>query len=193
MEGQLSLCGPETHPYGALCHWPEYRSALPIPIHAAFAWIWASADRSSSDLALLRKTYLDSLIEMKILLLTPWFPNPENPNLGNFILRQFELIAKQHDVFLLAFSANGTARKNVSCESTEKYGFKGWHITHRSGQGPLSWRYAREGRSLGLSLLEKEQFVPELVHAQIAHQIGDLLYRIKKNHSIPILCSEHCS
>lgn len=130
---------------------------------------------------------------MKILLLTPWFPNPENPNLGNFILRQFELIAKQHDVFLLAFSVNGTARKNVSCESTEKYGFKGWHITHRSGQGPLSWFYARKGRSLGLSLMKKEQFVPELVHAQIAHQIGDLLYRIKKNHSIPILCSEHWS
>jgi glycosyltransferase involved in cell wall biosynthesis len=130
---------------------------------------------------------------MKILLLTPWFPNPENPNLGNFILRQFELIAEQHDIFLLAFSANRTAKKNVSCESTEKYGFKGWHITHRSGQGPISWRYARDGRSLGLSLLEKERFVPELVHAQIAHQIGDLLYSIKKNQSIPILCSEHWS
>lgn len=130
---------------------------------------------------------------MKILLLTPWFPNPENPNLGNFILRQFELIAEQHDVFLLAFSANGAARKNVSCESTEKYGFTGWHITHRSGQGPISWRYSKNGQSLGLSLMEKEQFVPDLVHAQIAHQIGDLLYHIKKNHSIPILCSEHWS
>ena len=130
---------------------------------------------------------------MKILLLTPWFPNPENPNLGNFILRQFELIAEQHEVFLLAFSANWSAKKDVSCESTEKYGFKGWHITHRSGRGPISWRNAQKGRSLGLSLLKKEQFVPELVHAQIAHQIGDLLYRIKKNYSIPILCSEHWS
>ena len=130
---------------------------------------------------------------MKILLLTPWFPNPENPTLGNFILRQFELIAAHHDVYLLAFSANRTAGKSVSCESTEKYGFKGWHITHRSGQGPLSWRYARKGRSLGLSLMEEESFFPELVHAQIAHQIGDLLHRIKKNRSIPIVSSEHWS
>jgi len=60
---------------------------------------------------------------MKILTLTPWYPNPENKGAGIFVKEQMSVIAKygNHDVFVIApFSTNKIVQINVNKVEFEK-------------------------------------------------------------------------
>lgn len=129
---------------------------------------------------------------MKILFITPWYPNPDNPTLGNFIIRQAELLAEEHEVFLLAFSPVGQAQSPFEENSIQIGKLQGYHYLYPAG-GRASLLGRLRSRQAALQRVQRAGFSPELLHGQILHHSGDLLYYFKKQFAVPVVCTEHWS
>ena len=129
---------------------------------------------------------------MKILFLTPWYPNPDNPTLGNFIIRQAELLAEEHEVFMLAFSPVHQALMPFEEKSIQLGKLQGFHYLYTAG-GRSSLLGRLRSRQAALHRVQQFGFLPDFIHGQILHHSGDLLYYFKKQFAVPVVCSEHWS
>jgi len=122
---------------------------------------------------------------MELLFFTPWHPHPNNPTLGNFILRQVELLRQRHRVRLVGWTTEA-AQKNLHIQEE---GPDHLHL-HLNGS---SWRQTRKAYA-HLEHWVDAGTTPEVLVGCIPHQSGIWARRLRKRHPhAPLLYIEHWS
>ncbi len=124
---------------------------------------------------------------LNILLFTPWHPNKSNPTLGNFILRQAEMLRADHQVFILALTANGPSH------SPDLDYVEGPHHIHCYVKSEFPWAWFSHHKTIKKLLKELKGFKPDIIHGQIAHASGYTLWLLQRHFKVPVVCSEHWS
>ncbi|MBI1315548.1 glycosyltransferase [bacterium] len=122
---------------------------------------------------------------MELLFFTPWHPHPNNPTLGNFILRQAELLRQRHRVRLVGWTTEATQKQLEVQEEGPDHLFlhfngSSWRQTHRAYTRLRQWATAGTP--------------PEVLVGCIPHQSGLWARRLHKWHPhAPLLYIEHWS
>ncbi|MTB51273.1 glycosyltransferase [Lewinella sp. W8] len=129
---------------------------------------------------------------MRILFVTPWYPNRTSPHHGNFVERFAELVAQRYEVEVLHVEADsdlpgGTLEEHVRNEAygrvvTVYYGGDGARVQRLWGR-QRAWK-----RALSLLLIE-----PQLIHAHVLIDGGIVASRLARRLGIPFVVSEHSS
>ncbi len=121
---------------------------------------------------------------MELLFFTPWHPHPANPTLGNFILRQVELLRKRHMVRLLAYSTDDQyARVEIALRQEDCL-----HLLYN----PAKLDQRLKVRKLSNAWISESR-PPELLLGCIPHQSGALLNSLKRRFKVPLVMIEHWS
>jgi glycosyltransferase involved in cell wall biosynthesis len=129
---------------------------------------------------------------LKILMFTPWFPNKFNPTLGNFVVRQAELIASKHDVVLIGITPDPLLETDVLKESGLINGGRSLHFYYKSAGGKQLLSLYKLWKAINLEL-DSLGFYPQIIHGQILHRSGLFLYALSKRFRVPVVCTEHWS
>ncbi len=102
----------------------------------------------------------------KVLIVTPWFPSPESPIRGIWVIDQARSLIPGHEVAILAFSPSPAAEGRFSVRDAVEDGIRILRIDYPPPQVPgLGLVAARAGTIEALHRLERAGFVPEIVHA----------------------------
>ena len=127
-----------------------------------------------------------------ILFISPWYPNLNNPTLGNFIVRQAQLIAEDHFVFFIGFTPSRAIAKSFEFEIIEETNFSGIHFYYHS-KGPLSPMHYFKTLLKAKEIVLAQSIHFDLIHGQIIHRSGFALNFFSSNFNIPAVSSEHWS
>ena len=127
-----------------------------------------------------------------ILFISPWYPNMQNPTLGNFIIRQAELIAEDHTVYFIALTPSKTIEGNFRIEEIKGKNYIGIHLYHNS-KGFLSPIHYYTTLLRAKEILEKRNAHFDIIHGQIVHRSGYALHFFSSHFKIPVVSSEHWS
>lgn len=136
----------------------------------------------------------------KILFLPKWYPHRFDPMPGLFVRYQAQAIAYENDVAVLYIHADTVfpQQKSPFIEQFDDKGVKTIIIYHKISKNKwiskfqnlgLLWHYHK----LGLKLLKKQDFIPDIVHVHILTRLGIIALGIKKRYHIPYVISEHWS
>lgn len=116
-------------------------------------------------------------------MITPWFPWPDTPIRGIWVIDQARSIALDHDVAILAFRPKEGAVAPFELTETTEHGIRTLRVAYPPPAFPgMGMRAARRGALAALELLEAGGFLPEVVHAHVflaspaalpvAHRLG---------------------
>lgn len=126
---------------------------------------------------------------MNILFVSPWFPNKENPTLGNFIIRHAKLLQERHKVYVIAYSSIEKSLIESDKESLSDFGLEGYHYLSPKQKASSYFRWW----SRAIDDLNDAGFKPDLIHSQILHHSGDFVQFLKRQFKLPVFCTEHWS
>ncbi|WP_333821051.1 glycosyltransferase [Ohtaekwangia sp.] len=129
---------------------------------------------------------------MKILMITPWYPDKESPNSGAFIRSQAETLSKDHDVVVIAAKVN--YRKfglYTYHHETSQYGkvtehrltiYKSLPVYNQLNAWFIMLRYSRK---------VAREFKPDVIHASIGYPGAYWGYLLKRYTGAPYILQEH--
>lgn len=112
----------------------------------------------------------------KILVLSSWYPSPNQPHLGNFVQRQAALLAKDNDVYMIQTCPSQDV-KDYSMETTITDGVKEIRIFHPIGRNFYS-RRAIEKQALDMALAKLSHI--DLLWTQIILPKGWQFYYVRR-------------
>jgi glycosyltransferase involved in cell wall biosynthesis len=127
--------------------------------------------------------------QQHILILSSWYPNRLHPNLGNFVKRQAELIARSYRVTVIHVVADPSIAEEEICESMEN-GVREFIAYFPAHQAKVI-RKIREF-SLFNRLLNRIDR-PDLIHGHVCLPKGYLFLQAKKHFNAPLIITEHGS
>ncbi|MFN0031896.1 MAG: glycosyltransferase [Flavobacteriales bacterium] len=126
---------------------------------------------------------------LSILFTTSWFPGKAHHTLGNFVQRHAEAIALHHQVHVLYISALSGAT-STTIEDTNENGVNITRVYFKPGVG--NQLRCRLAFSKGLHhLLNEKALSFDLVHHNVIWPSGWQALRLKRQHSIPYIITEH--
>jgi len=130
---------------------------------------------------------------MKILTLTPWYPNPENKGAGIFVKEQMSVIAKygNHDVFVIApFSSNKIVQINVNKVEFEKGSLTEVLVPYKI-EKTIFDKFLKRKSAIKKGFAELN-FKPDLFHVH-EYQMVPIAKSKSLISNIPIILTEHSS
>lgn len=129
---------------------------------------------------------------MRVLIVTPWFPWPENPIRGIWTIDHARAVAMAgHEPVLLAFSPRKRARGPYELSDQVEQGIRTFRITYPPPKLPgLGLLPARRGTLEALARLRDEGVVPEIVHAHTFLAASAALSAQRRT-GAPLLINEH--
>lgn len=129
---------------------------------------------------------------MKILILSPWFPNRVHPQDGNFVQKFAEITSQEYEVEVVCVAADpglksGSTELVIQQESYGRlllvyYGGGGARV-QRIWMRSKAWRQA----------IDALQGVPDLLHAHVLIDGGIVADRLARKWNIPWVLTEHAS
>lgn len=124
-------------------------------------------------------------------MLAEWFPNEADEQLGIFIQKHAEAIAKTHpSVLLYARGVKGLSESFV-IEKEELNSLKVIRIKFKKSTGILRYRnFFRYKLALQKGFLEAN-FIPDLVHVHVPGRNSFLALFLKRKYHIPFFVTEH--
>ncbi len=122
-----------------------------------------------------------------ILILSSWFPTAEEPFLGNFVIFQANLLARDYNVsFIRLFSDRQQIKSGI--ENDVKFRFI--DVVYRKSWNPLiTYLSKRKALKKALALAGEVQ----LIHAHVSYPDGWLFRLAKKQLNRPMVLTEHGS
>ncbi|UHO38535.1 glycosyltransferase [Chryseobacterium capnotolerans] len=127
---------------------------------------------------------------MKILFISSWFPNRQEPTNGNFVQRHAEAVALLHEVEILHAIGDPHQEEELIFEDQMINGIRTLIVYYRGSRNPvLNFRNRMNAYQKGFSELKK----PDLVHANILHNSMFFAVYLKEKFRIPFVVSEHWS
>jgi glycosyltransferase involved in cell wall biosynthesis len=122
---------------------------------------------------------------MRILCLSSWYPNENDPQEGIFIKHQLEEVSKLHEVFLVSLRPGSEFNHKISIES----GIKHYRYSYSSKQylsKYLSWAIAWNKI---IRDFPEENF--DLIHLHVIFPLGIAALKFQKKYKSPLIVSEH--
>jgi len=105
---------------------------------------------------------------VRVLIVTPWYPWPENPVRGMWAVDHAAALMPDHEVVMLAFSPRPRAARPYAIADGVEDGLRTFRLTYPPPRVPgLGLIAARRGALDVLGKLRDEGFVPEVVHGHI--------------------------
>lgn len=131
-----------------------------------------------------------------ILFLASWYPNPEQPVLGNFIQRHARVAAMTNTVSVAtAFSHNGA--ETVEYSSAENVHEFLARFPKTNGKGIISsvkkLRRYRNALRLAVDAAVKKNGNPDVIHIHVAWPVALAADAIIREYNVPVILSEHWS
>jgi glycosyltransferase involved in cell wall biosynthesis len=129
---------------------------------------------------------------MRILLLTPWYPNEENPGAGVFIKSQAEALSAHHTVSVISsvvdyenFSFSSIALQESSDQNVQEYRIvvkKSFPIFNQ-----LNYLWLLISTSLKIA----KQFRPDIIHAHVGYPSAFWAWSLSRLLKVPFVVTEH--
>jgi glycosyltransferase involved in cell wall biosynthesis len=134
---------------------------------------------------------------MKILMLASWYPNEVAPTNGNFIEKHCEAIALKHEVSLIYFEPNPTAKKS-SIVNSELNGVKRVGLIYPKVTSNLPIISSLLKLYIQYRLIKRIQSTIrwneiDLVHLHVCLPYGIWAYWLAKKHKKKLFVTEHSS
>lgn len=131
-----------------------------------------------------------------ILFLASWYPNPEQPVLGNFIQRHARVAAMTNTVSVAtAFSHNGA--ETVEYSSAENVHEFLARFPKTNGKGIISsvkkLRRYRNALRLAVDAAVRKNGKPDVIHIHVAWPVALAADAIIREYNVPVILSEHWS
>ena len=129
---------------------------------------------------------------MNILHLLSWCPNPDDPTLGNFCIRQINALPDEcHSIILSAYEdKNLTSGYEIREEENERYRMIRVHYAPRR-QGMLRKISIIKMYNIGLQYITKKYFTPDLIHLHVAYPLGIIALLWKWKYGFKYILTEH--
>jgi glycosyltransferase involved in cell wall biosynthesis len=130
----------------------------------------------------------------KIAIVTDWYPSPERPGLGTFVLEQARAVATLHDVAVIVSPASSPpVRRAYEVDEGEEYGLRTLRVRFRESRLPkLGFALRLAGTVAALQRLRKRAFVPDVLHAHI-YGPGFVAVLLGRAFRTPVVVSEQFS
>jgi glycosyltransferase involved in cell wall biosynthesis len=135
-----------------------------------------------------------------VLILPKWWPNPDDPQLGDFLRKQAMAVAQRTRTTVLYVRGDKNLGAEWRTSITEEKGLWEFHIQYpASGSSFGPWRKAlnfmrfRRAVLQGWRRIEDERGRPELTHAHIMVRPALVAFWLKQRFGIPYLVSEQSS
>lgn len=125
-------------------------------------------------------------MKLKILLISPWYPNSVHAQDGNFVRSQAELLARDHEVEVLCVVEG--ARPQVQ-STLEESGVRVIRSGY-SGSGGRPSRLLRRRRAWRAALGHRT-LVPDFIHAHVLIDGGIVAERLAGELGVPFVVTEH--
>jgi glycosyltransferase involved in cell wall biosynthesis len=131
---------------------------------------------------------------MKILFLTPWYPDTQNPNHGIFIRDQAVALKKKHDVQLISAKIDYSSFSFFSFSISRNHfnGVEEYHILIKRSV-PVVNQFVFFLITTWKTLLIARKFSPDLIHGNIGYPGAFWSWIIGKRVGKPYLVTEHTS
>jgi L-malate glycosyltransferase len=131
-----------------------------------------------------------------ILFLASWYPNPDQPVLGNFIQRHARAAAMTNTVSVAAaFSHNST--ETIECSSTDNVHEFLARFPKTNGSGIISsvkkLRRYRKALREAVAAAVKKNGRPDVIHIHVAWPVALAADAIIREYNVPVILSEHWS
>lgn len=127
--------------------------------------------------------------KVHILILSSWYPSPENPHLGNFVQRHAALLSNKYRITVLNTIADSNCNDYMFIEGTSS-DFEEITVLHPKSSSPLiRKKQGRVALRKGLNMINHV----DLVIGNIALSKGRQFIRAKKHFNCPLIYIEHGS
>lgn len=141
-------------------------------------------ERSSSD------------THLKILFISSWYPNEEQPTLGNFVQKHAQAAALFNKITVITV-VSSAKRKSLHIEKRTEREVTEYIAYFPKQRGPFSKgvNYLRNKKAFwkAFELYRSEQGMPDLVHVHVSYPLGIWARSLKKKYGIPYVATEHAS
>lgn len=125
---------------------------------------------------------------MKILFISSWFPNKQEPTNGNFVQRHAEAVATQHDVEILHTIGDFNQKEIFVFDDQVINGIRTLIIYYKNSKNPIQ-NFLRRMKAYRMGFAKMQK--PDLVHANVLHNNMLFAVYLKKKHKIPFVVTEH--
>ena len=131
---------------------------------------------------------------MKILFLTPWYPDKKIPHHGVFVREQAAAVAQEHEVVLISSKVDYSRFKLFSWTLTESTfeNVKEYRLLINRSL-PFLNQLVYFGVSIYVSNKIAKGLSPDLIHGNIGYPGGFWTYGVAKLQRVPYIMSEHYS
>lgn len=129
---------------------------------------------------------------MKILFVTPWYPDEERPNSGIFIRGQAVALAKEHEVVVIALKVDYTHFGFSAFTSTQS--FNNGVAEHRlviARSLPFYNQFNYLRLALKFATDVGTRLKPDIIHTSIGYPGAVLGWRLSKALGVPFVFTEH--
>ncbi len=128
---------------------------------------------------------------MNILHLLSWCPNPDDPTLGNFCIRQINALPDCNSIVLSAYEdRNMTSGYEIRDEQNEHHRMVRVHYS-TAKKGLFRKMHVIKMYNIGLQYIISKYFTPNLVHVHVAYPIGIIALLWKWRHGFKYILTEH--
>lgn len=134
---------------------------------------------------------------LKVLTLCSWYPNSNNPTLGNFVKKHAEAASRFNDVVCLSIFPS-TQEKSIRLEKTNGDAFSEIIAYYPKSNSKIKiWNSFRNFLShrkafkLGYQQVESIFGQPDIVHLNITYPLGVWALHLKRRKNIPYVVTEN--
>lgn len=139
----------------------------------------------------------NSTRRLKVLTLCSWYPNSNNPTLGNFVKKHAEAASRFNDVVCLSIFPS-SYDKSIRLEKTNGEAFSeivAYYPKSKSKLGPWNafrnFLSHRKAFKLGYQQVESMFGKPDIVHLNITYPLGVWALHLKRKKNIPYVVTEN--
>jgi L-malate glycosyltransferase len=129
---------------------------------------------------------------MRVMFITPWYPDEARPNSGIFIRAQALALAQTHNVLVIAFKVNYNQRGLYSCHATRS---KSDNLEEYRIEVAQSLPFYNQVNYLlithNFAVEKAKAFRPDIIHASIGYPGGLLGWSVARKLSVPFVFTEH--
>ena len=129
---------------------------------------------------------------MRILLLTPWYPNEKNPGAGVFIKSQAKALSAHHTVSVISSVVDyeNFALSSISCQESSDQNVQEYRIVVKKSFpifNQLNYLWLLVSSSLKIA----KQFRPDIIHAHVGYPSAFWAWSLSRLLKVPFVVTEH--
>ena len=135
--------------------------------------------------------------KLNVLFLCSWYPNRDNPTLGNFVQKHAEAAHRENNITILSVISSPNIQ-SLEIESSESNGIKEIRVYYPRSNSKLKlWAKFLNFRNNYIAFKKGYQLAVDtsgkfdLIHLNVTYPLGVWAKRIKRKEGVPFVITEH--